>query len=311
MTISTRPMRIQVRPGSLAERSYYAASATAAADGTWIAPTALAPGIVATPSADLIFRGGKVVPAMEFQNIYLGGGASWSEGDVESISLAIDLAMRDKRLNNVMRQYFHGVAIESSMRTPIVDDGKKPKSMSEQQVQQYVLDLFNTGKIKPNDLGTCIFNLLLPSGTKLSLDDASSLEGLGGFHGSIHTQKDGKKVTLYYSANVYSEILSNGDENGIPVFAKPWKNVVATLYHELNEFRTDADVNDAIEAGDNQFCGWTSKAGQEVGDHPLLEASKNLKLVFQEIESGSSSMPVQFMYSNRVHGAEGPVDLPG
>ena len=37
--------------------------------------------------------------------------------------------------------------------------------------------------------------------------------------------------------------------NGIPVFDRPWKNVVATLYHELNEARTDADVEDAIRAG--------------------------------------------------------------
>jgi len=41
--------------------------------------------------------------------------------------------------------------------------------------------------------------------------------------------------------------------NGIPVFDEPWKNVVATFYHELNEARTDADVEDAIRAGNDGF----------------------------------------------------------
>jgi hypothetical protein len=27
--------------------------------------------------------------------------------------------------------------------------------------------------------------------------------------------------------------------NGIVMFDKPWKNVIGTLYHELNEFRID------------------------------------------------------------------------
>ena len=76
--------------------------------------------------------------------------------------------------------------------------------------------------------------------------DASSLNGLGGYHGSVHVKTPkGKNVTLYYSVNAFSEILPNGQENGISVFDKPWKNVVATLYHEMSEFRTDADVASA------------------------------------------------------------------
>jgi hypothetical protein len=39
--------------------------------------------------------------------------------------------------------------------------------------------------------------------------------------------------------------------NGIPVFDQPWKKVVATFYQELNEARTDADVEDPIRAGNN------------------------------------------------------------
>ena len=33
------------------------------------------------------------------------------------------------------------------------------------------------------------------------------------------------------------------------MFDKPWKNLVATFYHERCEARTNADVDDAIKAG--------------------------------------------------------------
>jgi hypothetical protein len=85
--------------------------------------------------------------------------------------------------------------------------------------------------------------------------------------------------------------------------------VVATLYHELNEFRTDADVRDAIQSGNNDPLGWMSRQGRECGDQPIFVAT-SLDQVFQEVLSsdGTTHLPVQFMYSNRVHGAEGPID---
>src|SRR5262249_23934036 len=123
----------------------------------------------------------------------------------------------------------------------------------------------------------------------------------------------GKRVTLYYSADAFSETLPNGNENGIAAFDKPWKNVVGTLYHELNEFRTDADVDDAIAAGNDpngvQFLGWTSRRGQEVGDFPISVADP-LTQVFKEVKATGKKffMPVQFQYSNAVHGPEGPIN---
>lgn len=58
----------------------------------------------------------------------------------------------------------------------------------------------------------------------LALGDSDSLHGLGGYRGSVHVQHTGRRVTLYYSANVFSE-----GNNGIPVFDTPWRSVVATL----------------------------------------------------------------------------------
>jgi hypothetical protein len=270
-------------------------------------PKAIAPGIDPAPLEDLLFHGGKTVPAMEFQNVYLGSSANWSQNDIDSIDLAITRAMQDSRLNNVMAQYFPTSKLACDPRESIVLSDPKPQQLGEKEVQAKAIALYDAGKIKKADLDSTIFNLILPPGTVLTLDDSSSRDGLGGYHGSVHFKRQNKNLTIYYSANVYSEFLPSGAENGIVAFNKPWKNVVATLYHELNEFRTDADVNDAIATGNNDFLGWMSRSGRECGDQPIFVADP-LSEVFKQV--GSKKVPVQFMFSNAVHGAEGPISAP-
>lgn len=306
---AVEPMRIQARKGSLAEKMHYMKSALPG--GAWPMPKAIAPGIDAAPLEDLMFHGGRVVPQMEFQNVYLGSSADWSPSDIESIDSAITLAMRDRRLNNMMVQYFPGATLACDPRPSFVLNSAKPEELDEPDVQAAVIGLFDEERIGKSDLDTTIFNLVLPPGTVLKLGASSSLNGLGGYHGSVHIRRDGKRVTLYYSANVFSEMLSATRQNGIVVFDQPWKNVVGTLYHELNEFRTDADVKDAIEQGNNDFLGWTSRRGHECGDQPIFAAAP-LQLVFKEVSTANTRrrIPVQFMYSNAVHGAEGPIDEP-
>ena len=273
----TQPMRIQARQGSRAERLYYRNSALPGMK--WPMPTAIAPGIDPSPLDDLIFHGGKTVRQMEFQNIYLGASTDWAASDIASIDKAITLAMRDKRMNNVIVQYFPQGAVSCDPRPSVVLDEPKPAVLDEPDVQAKIIALYDSGKIKKSSLDSTIFNLVLPPGTVLKLGASSSLHGLGGYHGSVHITRGGKRLTLYYSANVYSQMLSPTRENGIVVFNRPWKNVVATLYHEINEFRTDADVNDAIQTGNNDALGWTSRRGQECGDQPIFVASP-LSLVF-------------------------------
>src|SRR5262245_5206211 len=305
----TQPMRIQARQGSLAERQYYKNSALPG--GKLPMPKQIAPGIDPAPLDDLIFHGGKTVAEMEFQNVFLGSAADWTESDIASIDRGITLAMRDRRLNNVMTQYFPGKSLACDPRPLLALSEPKPKQLDEPKVQAKMIALFDQGKIKKTDLDTTIFNLVLPPGTVLTLGSSSSLHGLGGYHGSVHIKRNGKHITLYYSANVFSQMLSPTKENGISVFKKPWKNVVATLYHELNEFRTDPDVNDAIDNGDNDALGWTSRRGHECGDQPVFVAD-SLALVFKEVALTKSKkkVPLQLMYSNAVHGAEGPIAKP-
>ena len=71
-------------------------------------------------------------------------------------------------------------------------------------------------------------------------------------------------------------------------------------------------MDDAISTGNDALLGWTSSQGYEVGDEPIFEASGDLSLVYKEIRlaDGTGTVPVQLMWSNTVHGPEGPVDTP-
>jgi hypothetical protein len=295
-----QPMRVQVRPGSPAQKLY----------GASRLPQAIAPGISPRPEDDLINHGGKVVPQMVFQNVFLGGQASWQAQEIDFINESIKRAMQDPNLNNVLRQYFVG-NISCDVRDAIVLEDAKPAEMDEPDVQGMVRDLLLRGTLSDSDLGSTIFNLILQPGAVLRLGPSNSLEGLGGYHGSTDFEKGGQQVTAYYSANVFSQELPDGSTNGIPAFDASWKDVVGTLYHELNEFRTDADVRKAIELNSNEPLGWISSQGQEIGDQPIA-TSGSLALVFKEVMStaGGKRLPVQFLYSNFVHGAEGPIAHP-
>jgi len=333
------PMKVQVKSGSYAD-SYYRGRAALPGD-PFAKAKAIAPGVAPSPIHDLIFHGGKTVVDMQFQNLFVGDTQSWKQSDMDLINRAITTAMTDTRLNNVMVQYFPGQKISCTAAAPQILPGKKPAVVSEGDVVALVTRLLRDGKLGDGNFDGTIFNVILPSGSVLNTNvaatgslaetgeppsrkaaggpmrDASSLNGLGGYHGSVHVKTPkGKNVTLYYSVNAFSEILPSGQENGISVFDKPWKNVVATLYHEMSEFRTDADVDDAIRAGNDPagigFLGWNSRRGEEIGDFPIVAAGNDLRRVFKEVKATGKtfSLPIQFQYSNAVHGPEGPITKP-
>ena len=81
------PMRVQVMPGSEAEYRHYHAAARHSDER--IERKALAPGVTKSPQDDLVFRGGKTLPKLGFQNVYLGRSSDFASGDVESIDDAI------------------------------------------------------------------------------------------------------------------------------------------------------------------------------------------------------------------------------
>lgn len=315
--------------------------------------------VPASPAEDLRYRGGYIIPDLAFVNLYVGGDQYWNMAEVKLIDEAIAAAMSDRRLNNVMRQYFNNAEISCTAFPSHPLTGYKPELMTQGDVEYSLSYLYENGFLKNYDLSTTVFNFLLPPGTILndetrrrattvtgrqnasafrrasSTDSASrfsshattesaetppllavenesdSTMGLGGYHGSIHKGQQ----TIYYSVDVYSERRSDGSTNGIPVFKESWKNIVATLYHELQEARTDPDVEDVIrnptDPRAEQWLGWVSNKGEECGDYPI-DAVKQLGSVVQEVPlaDGSGMVPVQFQYSNAVHGPEGPIEQP-
>lgn len=59
------------------------------------------------------------------------------------------------------------------------------------------------------------------------------------------------------------------------------------------------------------LLGWMSDRSKEIGDFSIAEADP-LSQVFKEVllTGGESSVPVQFHYSNAVHGPKVPIDAP-
>jgi hypothetical protein len=125
---------------------------------------------------------------MEYQNIYLGSDGSWKPSDIDNIDASIKLAMQDRRLNNVMVQYFPGATLSCDPRESFILDEAKPAVLDEPDVQDVVRRMFESNLLGKSHLDGTIFNLILPSGTVLKLGNSSSTNGLGGYHGSMHFQ---------------------------------------------------------------------------------------------------------------------------
>lgn len=335
-----RPMRVFVGHGTRAEKSFRRRVSMPS-------PAELAPGLPPTPEHDLTFHGGNTIADLVFTNFYVGGSDAWNASDIQSIDNALAGAMSDQRLNNVMSQYYPSGQITSKFTGSQIMAGPPPQTVSQGDVEGLARTLFQSGMLNGFDLAKTVFNFMLPSGTILNTNEAptvsaicaeleppsvmatpgssapgiphaeeeDSTNGLGGYHGSIHVSSGMTEQIIYYAVGVYSEQLPDGRTNGIPVLGQSWKNVVATFYHELNEARTDPDVEDAIRAGNDpaaiNFLGWTSQQGEECGDFPVFEANP-LTQVFQEVElaDNSGTVPVQFQYSDADHGPGEPRDDP-
>jgi hypothetical protein len=327
--MADRFMKVVVRPRSKSEERHHPLGRRAR-----ISPEALAPGFSPTPGEDLRFRGGHTIAQLKYVNFYVGGAGIWSQSDVDSIDTALARAMSDERLNNVMRQYFANQPITTTFLGSRFTGTKRPRKVSEASVHRLIKALFAAGQLSGLDFPTTVVNVMLPSRTVLTLgngaqqtvrggddrvphaagvpesEEDSSLNGLGGYHGHV-AAVGGRRI--YFAVGVFSQRLPNGGENGIAVFEIPWKNVVATFYHELNEARTDPDVDEAIATGRVEgVIGWNSDTGQECGDFPIVEAEDlgDLQFVFQEVPVAGGTAPVQFEYSNAVHGPEGPIAAP-
>jgi hypothetical protein len=316
-TPSTRALNVVLGPDSEAHRRV---RPTRPAPSGQQPSAHLAPGFQPQPAWNLVDSGGKTISDLVFVNRYVGPAGAWSGADMASIDSALSKAMSDANLQSVIQQYYPA-PISSRMLPSAADVTTTAATMYKDTIEALAAELHTAGAIGAADPGSTVINILLPPGVvlsddfspgyappsggqqslahrkagviKLDPDDAAdSKHGLGGYHGSIHTA-DG--TTVYYAAGVYSE-----GANGIAVFDQPWKNVVATFYHELNEARTDADVEDVNRTGNAGALGWYSQTGQgEIGDLPINEAT-DIHEVFIEVAlaDGTGTVPIQLMWSN-------------
>lgn len=282
----------------------------------------IAPGFKAKKSLNMKAMGGRTIPALSFKSFYLGG-PRWADADIQNIDAALSGAMSDPHLNNVMLQYYPGAnSISTTFKGSTKLPGAVGATFTRDDVNPVISGLISSGALHGVDFDTTVICLFLPPGAVLTTDAAggvgklklkgddnldSSQEGLGGYHGSCHIGAQ----RVYFAVGVYSQFI-NGQPNGIPSWPEPWKNIVATFYHELNEARTDPDVEDAIRNGDDNLLGWYSphNNGGEIGDIPMNEAGANLRSVMVEVTlANGKSAPIQLMWSNAVGGPEGPFAL--
>jgi len=289
--VAKRPLNVVLRPSSPAEAAYRSA--------------VLAPGFEPEPGLNLEFLGGRTLPDLTFTLVYLG---RWDPTERRPLDRALPAAMTDPGLNDVLAQYFPGSVVSATFAGSHTHSATVPTRLDKPAVERLVAELDKSGALAGLDYSRSAVCLLPPRGVVLVEGDVSSEVGLGGYHGSVHVARGRRRrETVYYSVAVYSE-----GTNGIVAFDEPWKNVCATLYHELQEVRTDPDVEDAIRAGRSpaaaKLLGWYSPSAGEIGDIPIAETHGDVGLVMKEVRlaDGSGTVPVQLLWSNRVGGPEGP-----
>jgi hypothetical protein len=311
--------------------------------------TTLAGGFAPRPDLNLTFHGGSTIAALSYFNFFVGGNAAWADGDLTSIDAALANAMQDGDLNNVLQQYFPGVEVTSSPLGSRVLPGSPPQAWSKGDAETVVQQLANDGTLAgvadAVDFRGTVFNFMLPHGALLFSDltpsgndplgngaqddsklraaaahgrridrgelrdEEDSLHGLAGYHGSVPLP-DGSFA--YYAVGVYSQFLTSTRTNGIPAFDQPWKDVVATFYHELCESRTNPDVEEVNRSGIDSMLGWYCDKHGEIGDLPMELAGAQWTLVMKEVPlaNGQGTVPIQLMWSNAVDGPEGPIPDP-
>jgi hypothetical protein len=281
-------------------------------NGSWLAEPAnakliadqIAPGFTPDSRFDLANFGGKTVTDLVVQAFYVSSkDKTWAASDSNSIDTAMGKAFADWRLNSVVGQYFSQPITTTFKPSSTIENDQDKYEQTD--VEDLVKAQYTNGNFA-GDFGNTLFCLMLAPGIEL-LDSSGddSFSGLGGYHGSVDIARTSGTGTdrVYYAAGVYSQAISSTVTNGINVFSDSWKNVVATFYHEINEMRTDADVELATSTT-SSLLGWYSTDFGEIGDIPITEAGTDLTEVILEVNlaDGGGTVPVQLLYSNMDHG---------
>jgi hypothetical protein len=222
-------------------------------------------------------RGGKVLTAPEFQPIYLG--SYWktpvgAEDRKYNDAFAHEVVTGNHQA--ILAQYGVG---KGSAADSVVVKAATPKRFTHDDVVALVKQQIATGAVK--DGPQTVHMVVLPPGTVLVDGNATSLQGLGGFHGS-YLDAAGKSV--YFGVVCYSD-----QKNGIEFDSNPRDNLSIIESHEFDEVATDPDV----ETG---RLGWYNNKYGEIGD---LAVNSRLVPLDQAYGRDSGGFAVQVEWSNK------------
>jgi hypothetical protein len=288
----------------------------------------------------LLFRGGRTIRDLAFKTFYYG--SVWQQNPASTvinrlaaartqIDNAIDAAMVDPQLNGILSQYFGGQPVTGkALPSEVIANAPRTASpniaFNETDIRGVIADLLAT-RLAGIDLASTVVNIVLPPGMSLEIlgldeqarpsgaavmpgvprDAANFDSGIAGYHGSAAMQTAGTSVDVLYSVVVWSD-----GSTGIPVPGwQGWENVVATLYHELQETRTNPDVDRAVRSGDSRFIGWNTDPVdgpdgpdcREIADLPLILNNAQRYAAFARVSVAGqpTPVPIQLMWSNQ-HG---------
>jgi hypothetical protein len=296
--------------------------------------------VAALTGPALLRRGGRTLPDISFKTFYFG--RVWEDDPRfpdnphvaarKKIDETIAVAMADGSLNGCLAEYFPGkpitaTALESDI---IIDDDRTARPnlpFNEIDIRKVVMDLL-PARLAGVDLATTAVNIVLPQGMSLEMlgldgrerpagttvmdgvptDMLTYSSAIAGYHGSVAAEVAGEQVQVIYSVVVWSD-----GNFGIPVPGwEGWENIVATLYHELQEIRTDPDVDCAIRTGDNKFIGFSTDPVQgpdgsdcrEIADLPLiLLPLTQMEMAFTRVNIATGdgtviTVPIQRLWSS-------------
>jgi hypothetical protein len=287
----------------------------------------------------LLRRGGRILADLAYKTFYHGPAwvADPAQPDANPhavarrrIDTAIAAAMRDPGLNAILGQYFAGAAVTATaLPSELLDDPRSDPSaaIDETDIRRIITALVPT-RLAGLDFARTVINIVLqeytpvrvvgldererpagaPVGAGVPHDAPYSGLGLAGFHGSVPAAVAGTAVDVLYSVVVWSD-----GPIGIAVPGwQPWERITAILYHELQETRTNPDVDAAVRTGRSDLIGWNTDPlpgpdgidCREIADLPLIltadaQAESFVRVQVAGPDGGPMTVPIQRLWSNR------------
>jgi hypothetical protein len=213
------------------------------------------------PRPHLDYYGGNVLNRPSVTNIYVGDywGTKAGRSDRASTDAFTKDFVKNPQSTGIWKQYGGGAG---SFRGSTVDRAEaRPKTIGEDQIKSIINQQIASGKVRPNN-GQSVYTVYLPPGTVLTDPYGdSSLNGLGGYHGSF-AGANGKPI--YYDAIAYGQ-----GKNGIDFDGRPKDALSIVASHELTETVTDPDVEDVNNGAPLNKLGWYDNNYGEIGDIAL------------------------------------------